>query len=476
MAEHVVADRHALVPASDSNLEPIGTHKYLLVVALAAVALAGFLWRSPLAPIIEPDSPGYIDFASSRPVGYPLLLQLAGVQGALILQPLLAAFALAYFGCELLRLTRSVPLTYATMLAIAFNPHLLVYHHRIMSESLYVTLVMIFLGLIMHLARKPTPGWMAVTSTVAGVMISVRLAAWFLLPLLVLAVLMLRARVSTTAPWLAAAVVPLLAVTFAEHQFRSAWHDGKIVSLLDVAFYGKAGMIEAPAMGDETPAARLLEHDYAAVRKIIDQSPDAAIRRFLTINYETCIEFTCTSARGVDAASGTARAAALPRIIANPIGYLKLAWLHYTALWLPYGVLHPTEAPVINAFIAAHRPMPFEREVDVLKQDIRPFHTATVMQPVMRLLGLLTTVLTLAGLISVVVPRALSPTLVVALLCALAVQGAFVLVALTGVGIPRYMLAMWPALMLMLACLASAGLTCTPQCPCAVSRTTSRAE
>jgi hypothetical protein len=66
--------------------------------------------------------------------------------------------------------------------------------------------------------------------------------------------------------------------------------------------------------------------------------------------------------------------------------------------------------------------------------------------------ALLTGVLALAGLAAAVMRRELPPVLTVAAIAALAVQGALVLNALGGVGIPRYTLAMWPAIMVALTC------------------------
>ncbi len=446
--------QHAGAPATSATSDAIAKWKLVAVSVLGAIVLAGTLMHAPASPIMEPDSPSYLAFASFRSAAYPLFLKLVGAEGALTVQPILAALALTYLGCELLALTRSILAASGTMLAIALNPFLVVYHYKIMSESLYVSLVMVLLGLLMRLSRQPSPALAAAASLIAGVMIAVRPAGWFLLPLLLLAALMLRGRAHSTLALAAAAVVPLLAVTAAESSFRSAWHHGNVVSLLNVALYGKAGMIEAPPSGEQSPAVAALEQSYAPIRRIVAMSPDAAIERFLVVNYETCIEYSCSSSLGISSASDASRRAALQRIAANPYGFLALAWRHYTGLWTGNSASHPGEVDAVNAFLGANRPMPFEAEVSAFSTRVEPLAPALIGQPALELIGLLTAILTVAALAAVSFRHDLPSVRIVALLCALAVQGAFVLNALTGVGIPRYMLAMWPAMMLMLTCSA----------------------
>ena len=437
-------------PLPARHWSAIANWKPIVVFALGAIVLTGYLLHAPASPIIEPDSGGYLNFSSYRSAAYPLLLKLVGADGALVVQPILAALAVTYLGLELLALTGSLLVALGTMLAIALNPFLVVYHYKIMSESLYVSLLMVFLGLLMHLSRRPSPAWAAAASLVAGSLIAVRPAGWFLLPLMLLAVLMLRGRTRSKLTLVAAAIVPLLALAAAESSFRSAWHHGNVASLLTVALYGKAGMIEAPPTGGTAPLVVALEQSFAPIRKIVAASPDRSIERFLAVNYETCIEYACSASLGINSGSEAARDAALRRIAANPLGFLALAWRNFSALWTVYSVSHPDEAPVAKAFMAAKRPMPFEAEA--FNQEVKPFPAAVIIQPAMLMVGLLTALLAFAGLGAAVFRHDLPAVMIISLLCALAVEGAFVLDSLAGVGIPRYMLAMWPAMMVMLAC------------------------
>ena len=421
------------------------------VLTLGLAILVGQMLAAPAMPMLEPDSASYLAFASYRPSGYALLLRLLGEQGALFAQPILAALALTYLGYELLALTRSSLLAGATMLAVALNPFLLVYHYKIMSDSLYVSLLMLLLGLLIHLVRKPSPGIFATASLVAGAMISVRFVGWFVVPLMVLLPLLLRSKVYSRLTFLAAALLPMLLIALTEAGVRTATHSGSVNSLLGVSLYGKAGLIDAPPLTDPSRAAFVLDKTYAPIRELIAVSPTAAIARYLTVNYEICIEYSCSALLGIDTASPDAVRAALARIAANPLGFLRLTWRHYVALWSPYGASTPGEYQAANDFLDSNRPLPFEEQAPVFAKSLKPPRLGVVAEPAMFIVALLTGVLALAGVAAAILRQVLPPALLVAVIAALAVQGAFVLTALAGVGVPRYTLAMWPAMILALA-------------------------
>ena len=414
------------------------------LVALGGVFLAGLLLGAPPQPVLEPDSASYLSFAPFRSALYPLFLAAFGSKGAFVVQPVLAAIALVYLGWEVLALSGSLGLAAGVMAAIAVNGPLDRYHWTILTESLFVSLLTVLLGLLLRLCRRPSATAALLASATAGLAIALRPAGWFLLPLLVIVVPLRR----MPARFLPLLTIPLLLITAAEHQYSGGG------STLTRQLFGKAGMIEASPGGSETAAAVVLERDFAPVRALLAEAPDADAAAYLSLNYETCLEYACSAALGIDPASDRAKAAALARIRANPAGFLALAWRNYRALWTVYGASHPGEPARIAAFVAPRRPLPFESSVEMLIADIRPVAAALVLQPLVRAIGLVTAGLALAGLGAAIVGFPVSPPWAAAMIAALAVHGGLALVALTGVGIPRYMLALWPAMMV---ALGSAG-------------------
>lgn len=428
-------------------------HKGVLVLGAATLFFVLLMLLAPELPIIEPDSASYINFASFRSAGYPLFLDVVGVgRATVVAQSLLAAAALAYLGAEMASLSGSVIAAMVLMGAIAVNGPLDVYHFEIMSESLFVSLLMVVLGLLMRLSRLNSP-WVAVlVSVVAGVAITVRPAGWFLLPLMVLSAFVLGGRRRKTLVLLLALVGPLLAVASLERGYSALRFGNQAGSTLMRQIYGKAGLIDAPATGSTVPAAVVLEKDFAQVRALIARAPDFAVESFFSLNYEVCLEFTCSRMLGIDPNEPAAKAAALARIAANPSGFAALAWRNYRDMWTVYGISHPAEGPVLDVFLRANRPLPFESQVPVLTAKVTPTSWARFVQPAVQAIGFLTGGLAMVALAALALRQRLPPLVACAGLAALAVHGGTMLVALTGVGILRYLLALWPAMMVALVC------------------------
>jgi hypothetical protein len=425
------------------------------VLTLGLALIVSHMLAGPGAPVLEPESASYLEGLSFRPGGYPLLLHLIGAEGAYAVQPILAALAITWLGVEVLFATRSALAAGATMLAIALNPFTLAYHFRILPDSLYVSLLMVQLGLIVRFVRKGTLPPILAASVVAGMMIALRTSGWFMLPVLALAALTVRSRIHYSRTLFAAAVLPLVLIAGADTGARALLHPGEPVTLLSHALYGKAGLIDAPAPEPQSPAASVLaasslERAFAPVRELIAQSPGGAIARYLTANYETCIAYACASLLGVDPASPEARAAARARILANPAGFLRIVWRDYRALWSPFGPARPDAEPAANAFLDAHRPLPFEEQAVVLTQTIKPVALSAAIEPALLLVGIITGILALGGLAAAARRLALPTTLAIATIAAFAVQSQFSLAALTGAGLPRTTLLMWPAMTLAL--------------------------
>ena len=93
----------------------------------------------PPGPVTAPDSAGYLAFAPIHVLGYPLFLKIVGARGAMIVQPLVYASVLAYFGHETLRLTSSVLLASGVVLSAVLIPELQTYHYSVLTESLFMS-------------------------------------------------------------------------------------------------------------------------------------------------------------------------------------------------------------------------------------------------------------------------------------------------------------------------------------------------
>ena len=440
--------------------------------ALLALGLAWVLWQAlslPPVPVMDPDSGSYLDFAAIRTAAYPLFLKLFGPQTAMALQPPLYAAAATLLALATLAVGRNGWLAAAVLLLLLVNPEVNKYHARILTESLFMAGLMLFLVAVLGFFRRPDWRGAAAAALLAGLVAAIRPTGYALLPVLPVMALMVRHRLpGSFALVLAAALLPMLAVVAGERLYTAAAHGADATSLAGRHVYAKAAMVEAPVptAAEADPVRRRLaeaaEHDFAPVRRLLAEAPDAEVLSVLTANYETCLEYACVAdlraATGLrePALNADALAVGAARLAAAPLAYAGLAWRHYRAMWALYAQTHPALAPGFDAFVAAHRPLPFETLVPSLAAGPPPDRKAILLRPAMIAVGGLTALLALAALGAAARGRgAGGPLMETALVAALALHGTLAWTAMVGVGIPRYTIGDWP---LMVAALSFAGI------------------
>jgi hypothetical protein len=183
----------------------------------------------------------------------------------------------------------------------------------------------------------------------------------------------------------------------------------------------------------------------------------------LSMYYETCLQGGCADrSRELmpdrDEAGQTRMlgSAANARIARAPIAFLDLLAMNYTSLWTVDRVRHPDRAERLTAFVAAHRPMPFERLAFSLEPDqvlaFQPSPRIRYAQWVVTMLAMWTALLAAAGLIGVVMPEKISPILTIAAVAALAAHACLLLTAATAAGFARFTLGIWPAIVTAALC------------------------
>ena len=117
--------------------------------------------RTAWGPIRRARSPRRTRFTTSNaspivPLGYPFFLKIVGARGAIVAQPILFGAALAFLGREIVRLTRSTWLAVAVVAGSMLLPQIREFHASILSESLFLSLLVVFLALSVRFAYHPT--------------------------------------------------------------------------------------------------------------------------------------------------------------------------------------------------------------------------------------------------------------------------------------------------------------------------------
>ena len=442
-----------------------------IVFALCVAYVAYCLGTNPAGPFTTPDSFHYLNASPIVPLGYPFFLKIVGARGAIIAQPILFGAALAFLGREIVRLTRSTWLAVAVVIASMALPQIREFHASILSESLFLSLLIVFLAIGVRFAYHPTWHLMVLVATAAGLNATVRRTAFALLPVMVLMVLFQRHKLRGSQPplFFVAALAPFLVIVGAEQAAAPVVHAGASSSLMGRHMFAKAALIDAPAFAKATagkpPAAtdpvraaldRQLEEDYAPIREFLASAP-ADLRAVLAIYYETCLQGGCVDRSralmpDVSEAQQTATlgAAAMARIRRAPLAFARLTAMNYLSLWTVDRLRHPDRAAALTAFIASHRPMPFED----LAFSLDPGETLAFqgsprvryMQWAIGIVGIWTAAIALAGIAAALAIPRVPPLFTIAAVAALTAHGCLLLTAILASGFSRFTQGVWPAI------------------------------
>jgi hypothetical protein len=440
-----------------------------LVFTLCAAYVAYCLGTNPAGPITTPDSIRYLDASPIYPIGYPLFLKLVGARGAIIAQPMLFGAALAYLGREIAALTRSTWLALAVVAGSMALPQIREFHASILSESLFLSLLILFLAFGVRFAYHPTWHLMVLIAMSAGLATAVRRTGFALLPVMVLMVLFQRRKLRGSHPpfFFVAAVAPFLVIIGIDQAVTPLVHNGPSSSLMGRHMFAKAALIDSvPASPSVDPVRagleRHLEHDYAPIRSFLASAP-SDLRSVLSMNYETCLQGPCVDRSrelmpDKNEAEQTAMlgAVAMARIRRSPLAFARLTAMNYQSLWTFDRLHHPDRAPALNAFVAANRPMPFEKHAFSLE----PEHTfrfegidrVRYLQWALSIVAIWTIALAAGGIVATVASAQLPPLFAIAATAALVTHSSLVLTAVLASGFSRFTLGVWPAIVMASAC------------------------
>jgi hypothetical protein len=328
---------------------------------------------------------------------------------------------------------------------------------------LFLSLLVVFLALAVRFMRVPAWRLMVLLAITAGVAATVRRTGFAFVPVMLVMVLLQRRHLSgsETALLLVAALGPFAMIAATEQVAAPIIHAGAPSSLLGRHIFAKAALIEAPAAPSGTDPVRRalddqLENAFAPIRSMLASAPDN-VRGVLTIDYETCLQGGCADqARAATKETIEARqteimgAAGSARIGRAPMEFLKLTWRHYASLWTVNRLRHPDTARDLNAFLATHRPLPYEELALSLGPDRTLEFTASpnvrYAQYAISAVAIITGLLALLACVAAIAIPRLPPALAIAAVSALTAHGGLILTALLAAGFSRFLLGLWPAI------------------------------
>jgi hypothetical protein len=439
--------------------------KQATVVGACASYAAYCLFVGAAGIRTSPDSVFYLDFSPIVPAGYSVFLKLLGVQGAVIVQPLLFASALGWLAFETLRQWSSLPLALSAIAGCIAAPGLAALHASIMTESVFMSCEVMVLAAVTRFIRRPDWRVALLAGVIAGLASTVRNAGYVFFPvLLVMALFHWRRLGKSRASAIAAVTLPVIGLIAGERAIAHIVNGDRATSLLGRHMFAKAALIEAPPAKPPFDSARTiiedhLEVDFARIRQTIAAAPPS-IQSLLTVYYETCLQGPCTRQMR-EAAIGllpevTQNAilanVALERIARAPVNFAALTVRHYLSLWVAYKQAHPQTTPVLNEFLSTYRPLPYETQAFSWRDPGRPLQfeadeRVRFLQPLVIAAAWITGALAVIALCYGALRRPPPPLLAVASLSSLAAHAGVLFSATFAPGISRFTVSFWPAVM-----------------------------
>ena len=445
-------------------------------VLLTALFVLARLLRPAPAELMQVDSPDYLSFAPTRTAGYPLFLRLVerlpdGLHGLPLLQFGLYGLAALFLCSSFRRLSYS---KFASTLLLALllgNGQVTRLSFMIMTESLFLSCLILLLGFFCLLLRAPRWPTLALASLVTGLAVLIRPAGYALVVSLPVVAWWCRRDGLPARQAVLAAVLPYLVVLgggiAAYHAKHGLWRTETFVGR---TLLGKAAAVADAARPEKgREIIRAIAAAVAPDRAAIARGPSWLDRFRLTVPYyDTWRYKTAYDALLAHTEIPKDDLAALDRsmahvsvaiIAAAPGAYLADVALNYGALWwLPDAVTH-AELAHFRALLSALEPLPDLGRYPAWHHE----HSDGVIW-VLR--GLMLTAFAaslwwggrlVAG---AVVHRPLSPLARLGFVAGLLVHASFLLTAAVEAALPRYAWAMWPALSILFV---SAAFVCSEQ-------------
>lgn len=446
--------------------------RYLVFFILLLVAI-NLLVGLVLIPseLIQIDSGGYIDFSSSRTIGYPVFLwcihALFKTYAVVpFFQLLIYSFASYRLAVSIKNICKNTAISYFLLSLLWLNPVWMKYHFQIMTESLSVSLLCLFMASLINAHLKGNYKSFLYAGIFFALGVSVRPINLYYLPILMGALyffwkkhrnfLLKDVVVLTMAPFF------LYAISSATNSY--VHRDAKSPSFFGHILLGKVGFFATPDVKTTEPQfMRQLSEHTCEFREMINQNKSIQNYYQFTASYTDMIRYgvlgkiPLTQNQLEDRSFYTKRAFEI--IKHYPALYAKDVGIQLSALWLMMDIKMPSEKNSMTEFVERFfvlKNSDIRAEIYFNKR-VRPAWQAIFVRLIFGVLFLLTLFCLFIPLLR---PQIIDDTFYFSFtLASYMVQLGFLCIALCHEGFPRFAMSLWPALFVPV-CLVSDHLLC----------------
>jgi hypothetical protein len=424
-------------------------------------------------PLLQPDSASYISFDRSRTAFYPLFLRAlasAGLDWVQItyVQFLVFQIALVFLLLAMLRAGCRPLMVFIFVVVLAANAGFSSVHWSILTESISFSLTAITIALLLDYLRTGRAGFIVGACLCVGLLYGIRPAAITLIPMLVVAVSLKWSRRDWPSWALLAGLVLALAVgPVLENVAFRLEHARNRATIVPNMLMGKAAMLIRGNTVYSGPHADILNQlgtelysAYAPVHKFLTGLPSLVAWPVISSTYEEVAQFSILNEALEKASTKTGLSQDLLRddlgvqAIENNIGgYLRLSLLNYFGQWSVTALTFPPAARAFNGYVDSYPTVPLRNNIAPVTLHPPASNKSYLIYPAFLFSGLVSFVLSIGLLAFIWRPRlAEKPRLnsiMIAGFFGAMCQIHTIVISFINVPIPRYLMAIYPQLILM---------------------------
>jgi hypothetical protein len=432
------------------------------VLWLAILFLGILVATTAQTPIKDGDTGSYLAMSSFRSLGYPVFLKamsalglsLSGISWA---QSLIYVFSTATL-VRVLVLRLGFVAGFGVSIGLLLNPHLARYQYTILSEGLWMSVLLLWVATLVTLfiARTNFFRYALILGALTGLAYAIRPASLAMAPVLLLAPLLMLPKTPFRKA-LGALMAAITAFVMIAGLERSAHHfvhgevpQDQFTNLL----FARGLMLEDQRTASETVYPKLtqaLARDYGPIYGFLRSENDIRVRQFLNVRYEAIAHFgfrppefqTVIDETG-DSASTVLRRFGEDRILANKGAFLLRGLEHFIGMWTIFRVSTPSGAAALQRFLDKNAPLPHSNLDPALRPKISARPLAVVLQSGLWAAGAFLTLqmIILGGMY--LFRRPLSRASLLNLAVILTVQGSYLAIAMLNTSIERFSISYLP--------------------------------
>jgi hypothetical protein len=447
------------------------SNRYFLFF-LTSLLFVAYIYIPSVAPMIHPDSSGYIEFSSIRTSFYPVFLDIAGYFGMSLnqiqyLQIFIFSLSVFFLLRTLLDLTSRKIIVLLYLLLLIGNIWLVSIHKSILTDSLYISFNLFAVSALINFFLKGSSKYLLIFSIMVGISIGIRPSGIYLLVLIPIIIFSAKKYLGVFRwKWVGLLIIPIIATSIIESTLYYQYHNvDDRVSLLPILVFGKGatmnGDIEFSGKHKNvlTKYSRAIDSEFGDVAPFLEKIPYFWLKNQSLPNYEIYAQFNVLKHKRENYATeaNVSKSELMlelgwQRILKNPYQWLINSLHHYAASW---GVRVSTFPPFVdeyNKWVLEQVEIPLNDSIKYLplKGDLKPSIVSLIVFPALLFVGIMSGLIGIVFVIMIFTKKELPLLFVLSGLLSLMAHGSIMLSSIINVATPRFSITQIPILTLAL--------------------------